>query len=180
MPQKKNLISLIIFSIVIASIAFAFFGQSLNKQIFNISKLSILRESTQSAPKSIVKINDLEIFVDIASSSEEKALGLSGRKSLGKNEGMLFIFKNKSQPSFWMKDMFIPIDIVWIADEKIVGIEKNVPPPPSTTYHSPLTRYKPPVGIDYVLEVNAGFCEKNNFKVENNVDFSQIIEIKLE
>jgi uncharacterized membrane protein (UPF0127 family) len=171
---KKKLVYLLIIAVVIAIVALSFFGQTLNKQIKNISSIPTFNKFTLKKNQPKIKINDIEIFVDIASSPEEKARGLSGRKSLGKNEGMLFIFNNKSIPSFWMKDMNFAIDIIWIADNKIVGIEKSVPPPKKGESNSQLSLYKPEVGIDYVLEVNANFCERNNIKVDDTTDLSNI------
>ena len=61
-------------------------------------------------------------------------------------------------------------------DGKIVGIEKNIPNPEPVTdkrtvqEDSQLIRYRPTIGIDYVLEVNAGFSEKNMLKVGDNVN----------
>jgi len=121
-----------------------------------------------------IRVGNADIFIDIADDNEEKAKGLSGRKSLKDNEGMLFVFENTSYPSFWMKDMLIPIDIIWIVDEKIVKIDSNVPAPSPGAPDQELPLYQPPTGIDYVLEVNAGFSEKNEIKVEDNVDLTQI------
>lgn len=119
-----------------------------------------------------IKIGDLAIQVEVADSGEKKAKGLSGRKSLGENEGMLFVFKN-SYPSFWMKEMLIPIDILWISDGKVVKIHKDVQPEPGKTT-SELTLYRPDQPIDYVLEVNAGFSDKNAVKSGDFVDLSGI------
>ncbi len=171
---KKKLIFLLIFAVVIAIIALSFFDQTLSSQIKNVSNIPTFKKLTLKKDQPKIKINDVEIFVDIASSPEEKARGLSGTKSLGENEGMLFVFENKSRPSFWMKDMFIPIDIIWIADNEIVGIEENVPPPKKDTSTSKLPLYSPPTGIDYVLEVNGGFCEKNNIEVGNSIVFLDV------
>ncbi|MBU0569373.1 DUF192 domain-containing protein [Patescibacteria group bacterium] len=171
---RKKLVFLLVFTTAIAIVAYVFFGQSLSNQIKGLSKISTLSYFTQSKVGSKVIINSIEIAVDIAKSSEEKARGLSGRKSLRKNEGMLFVFQNKTRPSFWMKDMFIPIDIIWIAEDKIVGIEKSVPPPKENTSTSKLPLYSPPVGIDYVLEVGGGFCEKYNIEVGNEINLLEI------
>jgi uncharacterized membrane protein (UPF0127 family) len=95
---------------------------------------------------------------------------LSGKKTLDKNEGMLFDYKSNPQiVFFWMKDMRIPIDIIWISNYKIVKIDDNTPVSPLGISDSNLTKYSSNVPIDYVLEVNGGFSEKNNIKVGDNV-----------
>lgn len=127
-------------------------------------------ESLTKEQKSTVIIRDIEIVVDIAETSEEKSQGLSGRKSLGENEGMIFLFGNNSRPSFWMKDMLIPIDIIWIANNSIVDIHKNIPAPDSEKPYSDLPLYSPKKPINFVLEVNAGFVEQNNFNIGDTVE----------
>jgi uncharacterized membrane protein (UPF0127 family) len=126
-------------------------------------------ESSTKEQKSTVIIRGIEIVVDIAETNEEIIQGLSGRKSLGVNEGMLFLFESNSMLSFWMKDMLIPIDIIWIADNSIVDIHKNIPAPDAETPYANLPLYTPEKPINYVLEVNAGFAEQNNFNVGDTV-----------
>ncbi|HDY73253.1 MAG TPA: DUF192 domain-containing protein [Candidatus Jorgensenbacteria bacterium] len=105
--------------------------------------------------KARVKINNQEIVAELASNPAEIKQGLAGRQRLGINEGMLFLFFNKTTNPFWMKGMLISIDIIWIADGRIVGIEHNVPPQPDATVGE-LILYYPPEPIDQVLEVVAG------------------------
>jgi uncharacterized membrane protein (UPF0127 family) len=121
-----------------------------------------------------IKIKGTKIYIELADTPLEKTKGLSGRNSLGKSEGMLFIFAQNTQPSFWMKDMNFGIDIIWIDDGKIIQIDKNVPNPSFGTPDSQLPRYTPKEPIDYVLEVNAGFSDKNNFEVGDPVDLSSL------
>ncbi len=125
-------------------------------------------------PLPTVKINNLEIPVIVADTPEKKGQGLSGTSLLDSDKGMLFIFRDKSQPSFWMIDMNYPLDLVWISDNKVAAIDANVPNPKPGTPASELPLYTPPVGIDYVLEVNAGFTEKHGIKVGDTVDFTKI------
>lgn len=129
---------------------------------------------SRPAEQKTLRIQGVKISVEVASNSAEKSKGLSGRKTLGKNEGMLFVFAKDTQPSFWMKDMNFSIDIIWINDGKIVQIDKNVPNPPPGTADSQLPLFSPNETIDYVLEVNAGFSEKNIFQVGDPVDLSSI------
>lgn len=114
---------------------------------------------------SSVYISDISISVEIADNPIKQQLGLGGRSSLSENSGMLFPYPKKTTPYFWMKGMLIPIDIIWIANNKIIGIEKNVPNLPLNTPSDKLPLYSPPVPIDYVLEVASGFSDKNNIKV---------------
>jgi uncharacterized membrane protein (UPF0127 family) len=124
---------------------------------------SILPKVNNSATHNtkVVKINNTEIKVEVAKTNEERAKGLSNRDKLDEMSGMVFVFSKNSNPIFWMKDTKIPLDFVWISGDKIVGIEKNVQPEAGKS-DSQLKRYPAPKPVDYVLEVNGGFCDKNN------------------
>ena len=122
----------------------------------------------------IIKIKDIDISVNISDTPEKRSKGLSKKESLNEKEGMLFIFDKKDEtPIFWMKDMFISLDIIWINDGKIVQIDENIAPEKNTP-DDKLTRYSPRSSVDYVLEVNSGFCDKYELNTGDNVDLSQI------
>lgn len=117
-------------------------------------------------PKVLVKIGEREVDATLSKTQEEMSRGLGGVEFLEENEGMLFDFTVSHAPTaFWMKDMIIPIDIIWIKDGKIIQIDTNAMPQPEAA-DGQLKLY-PPIdrGVEYVLEVNAGFCEKNNIFV---------------
>lgn len=121
---------------------------------------------THEAKKSTVIINKVAISVDVADTDARRGLGLSGRGELRDNEGMLFIFDPETTPGFWMKDMNFPIDIIWLDTfMNTVFITKNAEP---SSYPSIFT---PPVLIKYVLEVPAGFADKNNVKNGDQASF---------
>lgn len=119
-----------------------------------------------------IKVGNAEIEVKLANTQEKRTKGLSETTTLKENEGMIFVFDKKDvTPSFWMKDMLIPIDIIWINDGKIVKIDKNVAPPSKNTSDSDLPFYKPDTPVDYVLEVPAGFSDKNSLIVGSETKF---------
>lgn len=122
----------------------------------------------QEEPINTVRINDKEIKVDLAKTSLEQYTGLSGRGNLCPDCGMLFIFGDKEEKTFVMRNMMFPLDIIWINDEEIVKIDKNLQPEKFLN----LTEYKNEEPVNYVLEVNAGFCQENNIKE------GSIVEIK--
>lgn len=109
-----------------------------------------------------IKIGEHELVVEIADEAAEQVRGLSGRETLAEGRGMLFVYDKPAVRSFWMKDMQFSIDIMWIGEnKKVVGIEHAVSP---NTY--PQT-FSPPVPVQYVLEVPAGWAEKNNIRKED-------------
>ena len=115
-----------------------------------------------------VKIGGIVFKVEVASSVMEQGRGLSGRQKLGDDEGMLFIFSNPGLYSFWMKGMNFPIDIIWINDDRIIGIERNVPVPVSVADN--LKTYVPRFAVNKALEINAGLAEKYGFKIGQQIE----------
>lgn len=132
---------------------------------FSILVLSACTNTPATDLKTVI-INKQEIKVELADTSQKRSQGLSDRQSLPADQGMLFIFDDYSQPGFWMKDMYFPLDIVWLKDSTIVKIDKNVP----VEKNQNLTIYKPPQPINYVLELNAGYTDKNNIKIGDRVE----------
>jgi len=91
--------------------------------------------------------------MEVAQTPEERGRGLQDRKSLGKDEGMLFVFEKSQRQSFWMKDTYILLDIIWMDRNKnIVFLIPNILP--CETEQCPV--YTPDKDAFYVLEVNAG------------------------
>lgn len=123
----------------------------------------------------IIYVDQTKLNVEIADTVALREKGLSGREELKKGSGMLFIFQNKDiYPVFWMKDMLIPIDIIWINEDKIVKIDKNVPIPKAGTTDQDLKKYTFQKAVDYILEVPAGFSDASGFKIGSLVDLSRI------
>ncbi len=116
--------------------------------------------------QSFIKIAGQNIKVELATTVKEQEQGLSGRKNLAEGTGMLFIFDKSARYSFWMKDMNFSIDMIWFnSDFQVVYIKKNAQP---ESYPDIFT---PELEAKYVLEVPAGFSEKNNLEVGNMVQF---------
>lgn len=111
----------------------------------------------------------MKFFVEIAKTPEQHQKGLMFREHLNENAGMLFIYNTENYLTFWMKNTYIPLDIIWISkDYEIVDIAQNVPP--CTTIKCPIYMSKLPA--KYVLEINANLTEKYNIKIGDTVDFS--------
>lgn len=139
-------------------------------------------QKTQSPPPPVNQIYDYShrlqigaqtLNVEIANTPAAQQQGLSGRKFMADNQGMLFEFSaeggsasgggNGVKPAFWMKDMNFDLDFIWIADDKVVGITSDINHPNALA--DPLPTYSPPQPVNWVLEVNAGWAKKNNIAV---------------
>jgi len=113
-----------------------------------------------------VKIKENIINVEVAMKPLAKFKGLSWRKSLGENKGMLFVYGTPNYYTFWMKDMMFPLDIIWIDNNQIIDITKNIPP--ARRDYAPT--YAPALPVNYVLEVNAGYADKHGIKIGDKVE----------
>lgn len=119
-----------------------------------------------SEPKFVmVGIDNQDFSVEVARTEEEITQGLSNRTSLG-SDGMLFVINPPRVPSFWMKGMNFPLDIIWIRNGKIMKIDHDVPVFMQQTVNPPT--YQPPSAVDFVLELPAGVSATYGFKVGNS------------
>ena len=110
-------------------------------------------------------INDNVIYVEIAVTPEQISNGLSYRKSLNQNNGMLFVFGNKDIRPFWMFEMKFPLDMVWIDGNKIVAINSDVPVKTGGYW----TVVNPGIPVNRVLELNGGVTDKLKIKVGDGI-----------
>ncbi len=124
-----------------------------------------------SKKASAVIVGDVRIPVEISDSPAERTKGLSGKEFLSADVGMLFIFPVREIHRFWMPDMNFPIDIIWIVDNKVVGIEREAT---NIFNRENPVFYLPPQAVDYVLEVNGGFARTKGLEVGADVSFENI------
>lgn len=104
----------------------------------------------------------ISIDVEIASNMAKRMRGLMFRKSLGENEGMLFVFDSLSYHRFWMMNTTIPLDAIHIdSNGTVVDI---IPMEPCKSLVSCPT-YTPKAQAKYVLEVNQGFAERKGIVI---------------
>ena len=118
-----------------------------------------------------ITIGNNTIQVELADTDCKRTLGLSGRNTLANGDGMLFIFPAMDSWGFWMKDMNFALDMVWADDAgTIVGIEKNATP---NTYNAKNPSQSEIFGqnyfAQYVIELPAGYTDRENVKVGNKI-----------
>jgi len=112
----------------------------------------------------VVSPQGVEISVRVAETEKQRALGLSFFSQLPVDQGMLFVFPQPGEYSFWMKDMQIPLDIIWIDTQgTIVDRALSVSP---DTYPKTFT---PQALAQYVLEVPANTADANGFTIGASV-----------
>jgi uncharacterized membrane protein (UPF0127 family) len=107
---------------------------------------------------------------DIRDTYEGRALGLMFREEMKEDESMLFIFDSESGSSFWMKNMKLHIDIIFIdKDKKIVSISKDAFPCTKLDHECEL--YKPIGNYWYVVEAVSGFSDSHGLSIGQEVKF---------
>lgn len=107
-----------------------------------------------------------QISIEVADNALSRAKGLSGRAQIDDSYGMLFLFPELNTPSFWMKGMNFPLDMIWIRGETIVEITKEVPLESGIHFST----YSPSEPVDKVLEVRAGFTEEYGVKIGDTLE----------
>ena len=142
MPKSKQLLSLVLFVLIF------------------IASSSVLAFKTLD-----IHINEIKLHVEVASTYEERLLGLMHRKNLSQNKGMLFIYKSERIIKLWMKNTFIPLSVAFLNKEKkIINIEKMEPNQTKEIYSSKDLAL-------YAVEVNQGWFETNKVSIGDTFKF---------
>lgn len=123
--------------------------------------------SSNSTPTATITTDEgttTAVNLEIADSESERAEGLMYRESLAESAGMLFIWPEDASSSFWMKNTYISLDIIFIdSSSQVVFIAENTTPL-SEDLITPTSSFR------YVLEVNAGFSADNGLSVGETID----------
>jgi uncharacterized membrane protein (UPF0127 family) len=133
-------------------------GQNSNPVFQKEGELSFLKPDSSL----IVKID-----IEIADDDPSREQGLMFRRTMEMNTGMLFIFEDEDLRSFWMKNTYIPLDIIYLdAQKRIIRIHENTP----TLNDQPILSGSP---AKYVIEVIAGFTALYNIRTGYFFTFSR-------
>jgi len=132
--------------------------------------VSLAVSACASEPRVVLQTasGEIAVTVEVVSTPAQHAVGLMYRKELGALAGMLFVFDTAIEHPFWMKNTVLPLDMIFLGDDrKVVGIVKGA---------VPFTTTARTVGMPsrYVLEVNAGFSDKHGVKNADLVRFENI------
>ena len=98
-----------------------------------------------------VSVDGHSVDCDLALTDAQRMYGMMGRKSMGANEGMFFVFPQPEQQSFWMRDTHVPLDVIFAdASGQILNVEEGVPHSEEKMLSDGLAKF--------VLEVPLGWC----------------------
>ncbi len=124
-----------------------------------------------SGPNVILRPQGAEpvtVRVEVQLTEEEQQRGLMYRRSLDELAGMIFVFARPEHQTFWMRNTFLPLDMIFItADRRVLGVVRNA---------TPMTDDGREVDGDsqYVLEVRAGFADRHHITPGTPVEFVNI------
>jgi uncharacterized membrane protein (UPF0127 family) len=119
--------------------------------------------------KIVLKGQELRVLV--ADTLYHQYRGLGNRDNLGDYQGMIFPYPYADRYAVVMRAMRFPIDIVWINNGVAVDIAPNLPVEPQATENT-LTRYYPRLPANLILELPAGWVEKNGLEIGDRVSYS--------
>ena len=120
-----------------------------------------------SGPR-VVLPDGAAIQVELATDEPTRSQGLMYRDRLAEDRGMLFFFPQSGEYPFWMKNTLIPLDMIWIDDQRrIAHVTSNVPPCKA----DPCPNYPPNANAKYVLELAAGVAAKHHLAKDQPLRF---------
>jgi uncharacterized membrane protein (UPF0127 family) len=133
-------------------------------------------KGASDAPPHRVTIAGHSWQVEVADTAAKQERGLSGRKSLDDDKGMLFILPDVKIQTFWMPDCFISLDIAFIGpDRRVISVQTMYKEPGVDRDH--LKRYYSGAPAQYALEVPAGVMVHAGIKAGDPVEFSSNISL---
>ncbi len=106
------------------------------------------------------------VSLRLATEPQAQALGLMYVEALPDGEGMLFLFPEDSQRTFWMKNCKIPLDMIWLdSGNRVVDITEEAPP----CAKEPCPQYGPRAAMRNVLEVRGGLSKAHGLRAGDTV-----------
>lgn len=114
--------------------------------------------------------NGTKIDLEIAATPQQQMMGLMYRPALPDNRGMLFLFPSARPLQFWMKNVPVALDMVFIRDGVIKYIETSAPPCKS----EPCPTYGPKMLIDQVIELRSGRAKELGLQIGDRIKIEML------
>ena len=148
---------LIVIPIII--VALAGIAISATTSIPNSVDSGVISVGESSFHSNMIKIDDVVVDVQIADTDVKRTRGLMFEEQMSYDQGMLFIYEESGNYSFWMHNVEFALDIIWFDDKgNAVHIKQDVPP--CTTKPQYCEVYDPGAEALYVFETTAGFVDR--------------------
>lgn len=104
----------------------------------------------------------MQISVEHATTHEQQAKGLMYRESLPQNHGMIFSYDSPQRLTFWSKNCLIDLDLAFLDSDHVIQEIYLLPA-------KPLTRITSMQPAHYVVEMEAGFFEKEGISLGDRI-----------
>ncbi len=127
--------------------------------IYGISGKSQALVTVKSAARNQI------FYTKVLKTPDEMRKGLMHVKELAENSGMLFLFEKPQIANMWMKDTFIPLDMIFINERnEIIKIIENAKP-------NSLEVLSSDAYVAMVLEINGGIAKKHGIRVGDSITY---------
>ena len=157
----------LVFILIIGSFLFSLASCKEDNKLVNPIKIEFKKEGELSLYESKSDSIITTFNIEIANTDYETQTGLMHRHSMKDDSAMLFIFSEMSLRYFYMKNTYIPLDIIYLNKNKvIVSIQENAKPLSETSLPSQFP-------AQYVLEINAGLSQKWSIEIGDSMEFSK-------
>jgi uncharacterized membrane protein (UPF0127 family) len=156
-----------LFLMVVAAVSWGIWSRS-----FIIDQHPVVTKEWKENPKTPTErlfIGEAVLEVEVRRTESEHALGLSWRETMGKDEGMAFVYQEPYRGLFWMKGMQFPLDFIWVRNGQVIQLSEQISHP---TEAEPIIETVAPVSeVDLVVEMNAGWVTANGIRVGDVVEW---------
>lgn len=135
--------------------------------ILTVTGPVIAQDKPQPALPSVeLKVAGKSLNTELASTPNQRYMGLSFRKSLAENEAMLFVYAAEEPLIFTMRNTLIPLSIAYISEDLVIQEILHMPVGPNQIFPS-----KEPAR--FALEVNQGWFERNNVSIGEKISIGK-------
>ncbi len=132
-------------------------GLAMCTLLLAVSGASFADDPQPTLPLVELEVNDLRLSTEVASTARQRFMGLSFRRSLDTDAGMLFVYESTQSLTFTMRNTLIPLSIAFISADLVINEIHHMDVGPGQLFPS----NKP---AQYALEVNQGWFEANGIE----------------
>jgi len=164
--MKKNILALTAFSLFL-SLTFSSCEDDKKEEVIETDPITFTKEGEvyliKASGDTLRKLD-----VELAETEYEHQTGLMYRESMDNDQAMLFVYNDARPRSFYMKNTYIPLDIIYYgADSTLVSIQKNATPRDETSLPSDGP-------TQFVLEINGGLSDQWGIEDGDRFSFQDI------
>ncbi len=123
----------------------------------------------------MIEIKSKAFMLEVVDTDEKRQQGLMFRDHLSADQGMLFVFPDEKKRSFWMKNTWIPLTIVYIRADGVITDILSMTPDNKKQPIKNHTHYASSVAVKYAIEFNKGVVEKLGLKPGDRLPIKRLL-----